>query len=45
MKTAREIPEWLQEEIRDAKREEFYARNEEQEEQEELNNWINNGGY
>jgi hypothetical protein len=45
METKRPIPEWLEEEIRDAKREEFYNRDEEQEEREELNDWINRGGY
>jgi DNA topoisomerase VI subunit A len=45
MKPKRLIPEWLEEEIRDAKREVYYGKNEEREEQEELNDWINRGGY
>ena len=44
----RKMPAWLAEEMRENKRQEYYemkAQNEEQEEQDELNDWINSGGY
>ncbi len=48
MKNQREMPEWLKEEIEDIKRQEYFEmkrEREEQEEREELNDWVNRGGY
>jgi len=47
-KPERGIPAWLAEEMRENKRQEYYemkAENEEREEREQLNDWINSGGY
>ena len=44
----RKIPAWLAEEMREERRQEYYemkAENEEREEREQLNDWINSGGY
>lgn len=48
MKNQKEMPEWLKEEIEDIKRQEYFEmkrEREEQEEREELNDWVNRGGY